>query len=192
MVEAKLQTTLTSKVVCIDAETYEKLKSLLEELLSPKLVVTIEGQSTASEGTVSATPPLRELILGVMRPGEQYTISKVRELIKQKYGVDIKPSILGVKMWYLYKWGTLKRVDKGVYMLARVDKPVEIERSMEGAKSVILRVLEPGKLYTPEDVRAALKRRGIVVSMKTVYNALSELTKKGKLKRTTHGIYQVG
>ena len=104
------------RLVCVEEEVFERVKRLLEEL-KPALVVEV-AESSPTKPATATTKTLGEIILGVMKPGEEYAADKVARLIKERYGVEVERSSVSAMMRMLAKKGKLKRTGRGVYQLA--------------------------------------------------------------------------
>jgi RNase P/RNase MRP subunit p30 len=104
------------RLVCVEEEVFERVKRLLEEL-KPALVVEVAEPPSTKPATATAKT-LREMILSVMKPGEEYAADKVARLIRERYGVEVERSSVSMTMCRLTKKGKLKRAGYGVYQLA--------------------------------------------------------------------------
>jgi len=183
--ESQTQTLRSKRLVCIEEELFERVKRLLEEL-KPTLLVEATESAPVKPAAV-ASPSLREMILGVMRPGERYAADKVVKLIREKYGVEVERRRVVDLMGKMHQRGLLLKLEEGVYTL-----PQPRERLEKSAPEIILSVMEPGERYTRDEIyRLIAEKYSVEPPSGTVDSALSRLVKSGKLKRTSRGVYQL-
>lgn len=186
---------MARRVVCVDEEAFRELLKIAERL-KPVLVAEIAEQSAvqASTPATTATAPatatgrpatLKEMILGVVKPGEKYTASRVAVLVREKYGVEVNVASVGTALRRMLKHGVLSRVERGVYELA------EGRSTKAPAKQLVLSVLERGKTYTPMQIKRLLRDRGVEMPNGTLYSTLHRLVEDGKLEKTKRGFYRV-
>jgi hypothetical protein len=84
-----------------------------------------------------------------------------------------------------------------------IEKPIVIDKGVvEGLKkeaekregslaSMVLSVMEPGKMYTPTEILELIRERyGIKTTLASLYVILRRLVKRGLLRRMRRGIYQ--
>jgi transposase len=173
------------RLVCVEEEVFERVKRLLEEL-RPMLVVEATESAPAKPVAVTSSS-LREMILGVMRPGERYAADKVAKLIREKYGVEVERRRVTDLMGRMHQRGLLLKLEEGVYTVPQPRGRVE-----KSVPEIILSVMEPGEGYTRGEIyRLIAEKYGLELSSRTVDTALSRLVKRGKLKRTSRGHYQL-
>jgi len=184
--------------ICIDIEVFSELVRAIGELassiaairdrLSKAVTVTITiqrpGAAEAAPGTTA--PPVREMVLRVMRPGEVYDVGKIKRLIKDMFNVDVNPYSVRGRLSELCRAGVVVRIDQGVYALRRAKTyplvPID---------SKILEVLEPGKKYSTRDIVEIFRQKGVELKRGTLYGSLTRLARAGKIKRVKRGLYEV-
>jgi DNA-binding PadR family transcriptional regulator len=197
-------------VVCVDEEALIELVGELLKIakrLKPVLVAEVVEQPTvqASAPATTATAPatatevsatIKEMILGVVKPGEKYTASRVAELIREKYGVEVNVASVSAALREMFRRGVLSRVERGVYELASgvergARELAKGRRTKTSSKQLLLSVLERGKTYTPMQIKRLLRDRGVEIPDGTLYSALYRLVEDGKLEKTKRGSYRL-
>jgi hypothetical protein len=187
--------------VCVDREVYAKIAELAEnlaksltelrEMLSRTTTVTIIVERR--EASTGETLSIKEMIVKVIEPGERYDALKVWRLIKEKFNVDTNPISIDSALRALYSKGVLTRVAPGVYTLAKREeneRRVRVYR-LSSIDIKVLGVIEPGKKYTPRDIMKLLRERGVEIRWGTLYASLTRLTRAGKIRRVSLGLYEL-
>jgi sugar-specific transcriptional regulator TrmB len=70
--------------------------------------------------------------------------------------------------------------------------PITVAEHSMPTREVVLSVMEPGKAYTPMDIKRLISEKyGVDVPMPTIYTTLRRLVNRKRVKRVKQGVYQL-
>jgi hypothetical protein len=70
--------------------------------------------------------------------------------------------------------------------------PIIAAKYPKPAREIVLSVMEPGKEYTPTDIKRLIsEKHGMDMPISTVHTALHRLVNRKKIKRAGRGLYQL-
>ena len=97
-----------------------------------------------------------------------------------------------IKMIEVEENELITEIMKSAEKPAMPEAPIIVAKYPKPVREIVLSVMEPGKMYTPTDIKRLIREKhGVDMPTSTVHTALHRLVNGKKVRRVERGVYQL-